>query len=287
MKNPDTTVLMPVHGLAPFLNEAIRSVLAQTRRELELLIVFDRPHQSAIDAVKEFQKVDHRIRSIHSTTPGISAALNLGISQSNTTLIARLDCDDVMEAERLEKQEFVMHDESIVCAGSQLGIMDSNGINIRYTHYPTGSTSIKASLRIRNVVAHPSVIFRKAAFELAGGYREQFNGSEDYDLWIRLSRIGRIVNIDQVLTKYRVHDNQASGKNKEIQIKLDADVRLINFNKLTDKPGLNSALFINKAIHSSQIQRIKYMVLAILNNPFTVGRFLIWQYIPEVFSNDR
>lgn len=287
MNTPNITVLMPVHGLAPYLGEAISSVLAQTKGEIELLIVFDRPEQNAIDTVKEFEKIDGRIRSIHSSEPGISAALNLGISQSNTALIARLDCDDVMDPERLEKQELVLQDERIVCAGSQLRIMNSNGIAIRYTHYPTGASAIKSSLRIRNVVAHPSVTFRKAAFDLVGGYREQFNGSEDYDLWIRLSRIGRIVNMAQPLTNYRIHENQASGKNKEIQIQLDASVRLNNFKKLTDKSGIISALLINKAINSSGHQRLWRMVLATLINPFAVIRFLIWQYIPEVFANDR
>jgi glycosyltransferase involved in cell wall biosynthesis len=287
MKSPKTTVLMPVYGEAPYLNEAIRSVLAQTRKELELLIVFDRPDRHAIDTVKKFENSDDRIRSIYSSTPGISAALNLGISQSNTALIARLDCDDVMDPERLEKQESVLQDESIVCAGSQLRIMDQNGITIRYTHYPTSTSAIKSSLRIRNVVAHPSVVFRRTAIDIAGGYRSEFNGAEDYDLWIRLSRIGHILNMGEPLTSYRIHKNQASARNKEIQIQLDANVRMDNFRKFTDKPGLVSALLINRAINSSGVRRMKDMVLAAFINPLVVSRFVIWQYVPEAFSNDR
>jgi glycosyltransferase involved in cell wall biosynthesis len=240
-----------------------------------------------VATIEKFQAIDQRIRIVHSTTPGISAALNLGITEANTNLIARLDCDDVMEPERLEIQESVLRDERIVCVGSQIRIMDHSGRTVRYTHYPTKYAAIRSSLRIRNVVAHPSVMSRKSSIGLAGGYRSEFNGAEDYDLWIRLSRIGRIVNIALPLTNYRIHENQVSSRNKEIQTHLDANVRRNNYRKLMDKPGLISALLINEAISKSGIKRMFRMVLATCINPFAVTKFLIWQYIPEVFSNDR
>jgi len=287
MTIPNITVLMPVHGEAPYLEQAIDSVLSQTCAEFELLIVFDRPEQKTLATVEKFRSNDKRIRSIHSTTQGISAALNLGLAHTNTLLVARLDCDDVMERERLEKQESILRDERIVCVGSQLRIMDENGGTLRYTHYPTKHFEIESSLRIRNVVAHPSVMFKKSAVNLAGGYRSEFNGSEDYDLWIRLSRIGRIVNMNRPFTNYRLHQNQASARNKEIQTQLDAKVRKNNYTKLRHKPGLASALLINKAINVSGVTRIGLMTLAVIKSPSTVIKFLVWQYIPEVFSNDK
>ncbi len=287
MKLLNTTVLMPVHGEAPYLNQAIDSVLTQTKKELELLIVFDRPGQQAVKIVEKYQSEDKRVRSIHSTSPGISAALNYGLLQTHTPFIARLDCDDVMHHERIERQESILLDERVVCVGSQLRIMDVNANTVRYTHYPTRHFEIESSLRIRNVVAHPSVMFRKNAVIDAGGYRPEFNGSEDYDLWIRLSRIGRIVNINQAFTNYRIHQNQTSSKNKEIQLQLDANVRESNFTRLRDKPGMLSAFLINEAINSSGISRISRMILATFANPLVVIRFLIWQFIPEVFSNDK
>jgi glycosyltransferase involved in cell wall biosynthesis len=278
---------MPVHGEAPYLDQAIKSVLVQTRREFELLIVFDRPGQQAVETVEKFQYEDERIRSIYSYSPGISAALNYGLLQSHTPFIARLDCDDVMHRERIEIQESILLDERVVCVGSQLRIMDVNGNTVRYTHYPTRHFEIASSLRIRNVVAHPSVMFRKNVVINAGGYRPEFNGSEDYDLWIRLSRIGRIVNINQAFTNYRIHQDQTSSKNKEIQLQLDANVRETNFTRLRDKPGMQSAFLINEAINSSGISRISRMILATFANPLAVIRFLTWQFIPEVFSNDK
>jgi glycosyltransferase involved in cell wall biosynthesis len=287
MKIPNTTVLMPVHGEAPYLDQAIKSVLVQTRKEFEFLIVFDRPGPQAVETVEKFQYEDERIRSIYSISPGISAALNYGLLQSHTPFIARLDCDDVMHPERLERQESILQDERVVCVGSQLRIMDVNGNTFRYTHYPTRHFEIASSLRIRNVVAHPSVMFRKYVVINAGGYRPEFNGSEDYDLWIRLSRIGRIVNINHAFTNYRIHQNQTSSKNKEIQVQLDANVRESNFTRLRDKPGMLSALLINEAINSSGISRISRMILASFANPLVVISFLTWQFIPEVFSNDK
>jgi glycosyltransferase involved in cell wall biosynthesis len=287
MKSLNTTVLMPVHGEARYLDEAIYSVLAQTKKELELLIVFDRPELKVIQIVEKFQNMDKRIRSVYSTTPGISAALNLGLTECKTELVARLDCDDMMDSKRIEKQELLFLNENVVCVGSQLRIMNEDGRTVRFTHYPINSFGLKSSLRIRNVVAHPSVMFRKKAVDFAGGYRSEFNGAEDYDLWIRLSRIGDLVNIPEPLTNYRIHENQTSGRNKDIQVKLDANVRKNNYTKLTEKPGLLSALLINEAINRSGINRINKMVLAMFISPLAVARFLIWQYFPEVFSNDR
>jgi glycosyltransferase involved in cell wall biosynthesis len=287
MKTPNTTVLMPVHGEARYLDEAISSVLSQTSKNFELLIVFDRPDFEAIQIVERYQKMDSRVRSVHSTTPGISSALNLGLSESKAELIARLDCDDVMDSKRVEKQELFFLDEQVVCVGSQLRIMDQHGTTVRFTHYPSNSFALKSSLRIRNVVAHPSVMLRKKAVNFVGGYRSEFNGAEDYDLWIRLSRIGQIVNIPEPLTNYRLHENQTSGRNKDFQVKLDANVRRDNYKRLKDKPGLMSALLINEAINRSGMKRINRMALAALVNPLAVAKFLMWQYFPEVFSNDR
>lgn len=287
MRNPNITVLMPVHGQAPFLEKAIESVLAQSIKDLELLVIFDRPNEDAISTVERYKAGDVRIRTLFSTTPGISAALNQGLAESNSALIARLDCDDVMEKNRLREQETILQDDRIVCVGSQLRIMDENGNTLRHTHYPTKPASIKSSLRIRNVVAHPSVMYRKTAISLVGGYRPEFNGAEDYDLWIRLSKIGQIVNINQPLTHYRIHENQVSVKNKETQISFDAKIRSINFARLRDRPGLFSALLINKAINSSGFKRVTRMGLATIVNPLVVTRFLKWQFIPEVLSNDK
>jgi hypothetical protein len=130
-------------------------------------------------------------------------------------------------------------------------------------------------------------MLRKKAVNFVGGYRSEFNGAEDYDLWIRLSRIGQIVNIPEPLTNYRLHENQTSGRNKDFQVKLDANVRRDNYKRLKDKPGLMSALLINEAINRSGMKRINRMALAALVNPLAVAKFLMWQYFPEVFSNDR
>jgi glycosyltransferase involved in cell wall biosynthesis len=252
------------------------------------LIIFDRPHLDTVKIVDKYQIMDRRIRTAHSTTPGISAALNLGLSLTSNELVARLDCDDVMDKSRLEKQQLILKDDRIVCVGSQLRIIDENDNEIRFTHYPTTSHSIKSSLKIRNVVAHPSVMYRKRAVEIAGGYRTEYNGAEDYDLWIRLSKVGQILNLAEPLTNYRIHDNQYSSKNSHVQIKLDGDVRLNNFSHLRERPGLASAIFINKAINSSGlVKRVGMAGIAMLLNPLAFIKFILWQVIPEVVSHGK
>jgi glycosyltransferase involved in cell wall biosynthesis len=286
MKIPLVSVLMPIHGRTPFLKEAIESVLSQTYSDLHLVIIFDRPDENARKIVNEFELKDSRVMSFNSENPGISNALNLGIEQTTSPFLARIDCDDLMEKNRVEIQiKCLANEEAIVCIGSQLQIIDSTGAELRLTHYPTESNSIEKSLKIRNVIAHPSVMYRREAVFAAGLYRSEFNGAEDYDLWLRLAKIGKIINIQTPLTKYRIHNNQFSYANRSQQIYLDSRVRDANstegiFNKLE----LFCALQINLAIAARGFSRLLHAALALLVVPHLFIHFLIYQVRPEVTS---
>ena len=220
------SVVLPCHGSLPYIQETVDSLIHQTFSEFEVIVVNDRIAYEDIDYVKELSRLDSRFRVVDSYGHGISAALNTGISHTNSNFIARIDADDIMDLLRLEiqHQEITLRKE-VLCVGSQLKIINEFGKLIRHTNFPEYCDQIREMMTLRNVVAHPSVLFRKDAFLKVGSYRSFFDGAEDYDLWLRLIKSGEIVNLHESLTSYRIHSAQETRKNREIQQKMDSVTR--------------------------------------------------------------
>ena len=143
---------------------------------------------------------------------GISNALNSGIAVSCSEFIARLDADDIILPNRIEKQySFLVENPQFVLVGTQMTLFKSVGKeSIRITTYPVHNSAIKSVLRMKNCIGHPTVMFRKSIFYSAGQYRSYFNGAEDFDLWIRMSNLGKFKNLNENLTLYRISETQYS-----------------------------------------------------------------------------
>jgi glycosyltransferase involved in cell wall biosynthesis len=230
MKKYLISVVLPCHGSLPYIQETISSLLAQTFDDFEVILVNDRVALSDLDFVLSLRKLDSRFQIVKSIGEGISNALNTGITTSNSNLIARIDADDVMDSERLKVQFREMQlNNRVSCMGSQLKIVNESGDLLRYTNFPTSSREISEMMKLRNVVAHPSVLFRKEAVTRVGSYRSFFDGAEDYDLWLRLLRSGEIMNLKQPLTSYRIHPTQETAKNRDVQQEMDSLTRFYAF----------------------------------------------------------
>ena len=245
MSGARVTVVLPVFGEAPFLKDAVGSILNQDLEKWTLKIVLDRPSSSAIAISKNFSLRDPRIEYLQSERPGIGAALNLGIENSTTKFIARLDADDLMEPHRLSEQLGEMDEqEGLVVLGSQSTYVDQDGKKIGVSSLPTSEAAIKYCLTKFNVISHPTVMMLRTALIEVGGYEEKFDGVEDYFLWLQLSRIGTMRNSDSRLTSYRFHPNQTTWKSKETLNLLCCLARLEYFGLET---GLNPEKWIEYA----------------------------------------
>lgn len=230
MNSPSVSIVLPCHGFLPYLRETVESVLCQSFHNFELLLVRDRIATSDLGLVNNIVKMDNRIRALDSSGAGISHALNSGIKEARSSLIARIDADDMMDPQRIEHQfREISSQSSVLCVGSQLRIINEIGEFLRYTNFPTSPKRIRKMMMLRNVVAHPSVIFRKESVLKVGLYRAFFDGSEDYDLWLRLLRDGEIINLPEPLTTYRVHEDQQTRKNRELQQEMDAFTRFSSY----------------------------------------------------------
>jgi len=210
-KVPEVSVLMPVHGHAPFLENAIESVENQTLLNFEFIIVLDRVGKDAKSLLKKKAKLNKKIKIISSKSPGISSALNAGLNHCKSPYVARLDSDDLMQPQRLKIQKlFLDNNGKIDCVGSQIIKINADDVAIGRSYLPEMPTEISNVLPFRNCIAHPSVMFRKNAVTRIGGYRTEFDGCEDYDLWLRIDKGNNLKNIEMILTSYRIWPKQST-----------------------------------------------------------------------------
>ncbi len=209
----DVSVVIPIHGNPIYLNETLESLEFQSFENFEVIAVLDRA-DAWVDKLLNSTKIKNReIKVLISNFPGISAALELGILESRGQMIARIDSDDTMESERLAIQfNYLVKHSDISIVGTQINYINSQGLRIGMSNYPESRSTIRAILPIRNCIAHPSVMMRRNIFEDIQGYRSEFNGAEDYELWLRAANKFGIVNISQKLTNYRLWENQLTNQ---------------------------------------------------------------------------
>lgn len=216
------SVLIPVHGNAEFILEAVDSVLLQLNVEFEIILILDRVTFSCLERLKSVAD-DPLIRIIESSKPGISNALNLGARSSRYNILARLDSDDLMAPHRLSKQlQLLVNSPNINVVGSSIQLIDAENHLLGTKKFPTKSSQIQDLLQYRNCIAHPAVMMRKSVFMALNGYRPEFEPAEDYDLWLRMSAQHEFgfFSIPEPLTLYRIHSSQVSAMNRIRQLRV-------------------------------------------------------------------
>ncbi|MGR3290753.1 MAG: glycosyltransferase family 2 protein [Paracoccaceae bacterium] len=202
--DPRISVIMAVHNIAEHLGMAIESILEQTFRDFEFVIVDDGSTDQSPAILAGYAKRDSRVRVISQEKSNHPAALNAGIGASSAPLIARMDADDVAMTYRLSRQlSYLDRHEKIVCLGTSVKIIDGTGKFRRTRRARTGAQIVMRTLPKRNVINHPTVMMRRDALEAVGGYCDRFNLCEDYDLWLRLLSVGEISNLSEPLLNYR------------------------------------------------------------------------------------
>jgi len=198
------TVLMPCYNAADYIADAIRSVLAQTFRDFELLIINDGSTDNTVDLIKSF--TDERITLIEQVKQGIAAALNNGLKHARTSFIARFDADDICFAERLEKQyNFMLSNPEVIVIGSGANYVDDAG-NYIFTHFP----QVVSNEEIQHLpfyicpFIHASVMFKKD-FVTIYGYNINAHSFEDHLLWLQLKQKGKMYNMHEPLLNVRLN----------------------------------------------------------------------------------
>lgn len=205
---PGVSVLMPVYNAARYLAEAIESILAQTFREFELVIVDDGSSDRSPAIIDAYARRDARIKVIRRANTGIVGALNDAIGQSKGDLLARMDADDVSLPQRLEKQVAYMreHDECVALGARVIGI-DPYGCVLFQSEHKLTHDEIDAELLngVGWAIVHPVSMIRRDALQRVGPYRKEWQYVEDLDLFLRLAETGKLANLPDQLLRYRQH----------------------------------------------------------------------------------
>lgn len=215
MKNKTlVSVVMPAYNAQKYITGAIESVLNQTLKNLELIIVNDFSADNTLKIINSFAKKDPRIKIINNTARlNIAGSLNKGINMASSNIIARMDADDISLPNRLEIQyKLINNSKNIAVVGANIIVMDIDGNEMAIRSYPSSSKELKACLFKYSPFAHPVVCFRKNMFEQVGGYNPKYTPTEDLDLWFRLGSKYGFRSVKEPLLKYRLYKDSSSHK---------------------------------------------------------------------------
>lgn len=207
-------VLMPVFNVASTIEESVRSILSQTITDFRIVLVDDGSTDGTGEILRRMAGEDCRITVITTENRGIVDALNTGIEACEAPIIARLDGDDLSFPDRLQRQLGYLQDnpDCIAVAGNVWHIDEhGNRTGVR-SFFPAEVVSDPYRAHCTEpYLMHPFLMVRSEALRKVGGYRYVFH-AEDTDLYWRLSDVGRLHNLPDLLGEYRIHDKSVSGR---------------------------------------------------------------------------
>jgi glycosyltransferase involved in cell wall biosynthesis len=207
------SVLLPVHNAASQVSAAVRSVLSQTCRNLELIVVDDGSTDGSAAVVERFD--DARLRVVRlPANQGLSAALNAGLRAARGELIARQDADDVSNPVRLERQVAALRGRpELALVGCQAWLITPAGSVVGAVDRPVEPSTVRWYGLLDNPFIHTAVMFRATIVrDELGGYDAAFDPySQDFDLWSRLLARYPAANLPDRLVSYRMSDTSIIG----------------------------------------------------------------------------
>jgi len=257
MKNaPLISVVLPVYNVAPYIKEALDSVLNQTIQDFEIIVIDDCSTDNTLEVIESIK--DARIRIIKkSENKGLIDSLNIGFTEAKGEFIARMDGDDLNTPDRFEKQLHILQNNSeITACGCWLQCFGTSNKIIKHKQY---HKEIQAHLLLSNSMSLGATMLKTSAYR-SFKFDETKLHAEDYDFWAKTAWESKMYNIQEVLYLYRVHDKQVSTKHKSIQIQGDIEIKLFLFKKLkydtvifTDVM-ITKLLLLNKPIEIKEIK---------------------------------
>jgi glycosyltransferase involved in cell wall biosynthesis len=238
-KNPTVTVVMSVYNGEKYLRDSIDSILGQTFKDFEFIIIDDGSTDNTHKILKSYK--DPRIVLIARENKGLVASLNEGIGKAKGKYVARQDADDLSHPERLERQyKYISTHKDVAVSATYIMEINLSGKEHNQRRVMSNEISngfLETSMLSFNPIAHGSVMFDKQLFNKAGGYLENYWPAEDYELWSRMSQLGSLTVIRDKLYYFRVNPEGISlsmpdeQKKKVFQIQKEHLSSLLEKNK--------------------------------------------------------
>lgn len=223
---PQVSVIMPVYNAGRFIRAAVDSVLEQSYRDWELILIDDGSRDASPSMLAAYD--DARIIKLRNDeNRGLISALNRGVEAARAPLLARLDADDIAEPCRLEKQVAAMRRRpELDLLGTWTIEIDADDQPIGEFSFPASEALIRWGMTITNVIYHPTVMMRRQRMEEIGAYDPAFLHAEDYDLFTRILMAGgRVAMLPERLIRYRRTAGQISSLHVDQQQSAGAEIR--------------------------------------------------------------
>lgn len=212
---PKVSVVMPAYNAEKYIGEAIDSILNQTYKDFELIIINDGSTDDTREIILKYE--DPRIIFLENEkNSGIVITLNKGLDQASGEYIARMDADDIAVYDRFEKQvAYLESNHTVGALGTGIRIFGEN-VEQQERVFTTNSEQLKAELLFNSCMAHPTVMMRRSnLIDNDLRYSEKFSGREDFALWWEIVKVSKVANLPDILLNYRIHKKQITqNKNK-------------------------------------------------------------------------
>jgi len=214
---PIVSVVMSVLNGGQYLRQAVESILSQTFRDFEFIVIDDGSTDETWSILSDYVARDERLVLLRNDgNLGYTRSLNRGLSQAKGVYIARQDADDVSDVHRLESQVALLDaNRAVGLVSCWIEVIDAEGHSVSPAEFDffikaTDNETIHQQLLIDSFICHGSVMVRRECLDRIGNYDVALEPTEDYDLWLRLSEVAQMMLVAQPLYCYRYHPDSVS-----------------------------------------------------------------------------
>lgn len=248
MPNPPITVVVPTYNGAPYLRQALESVIGQTFKDFEVIVIDDASTDGSFEIAKEYAANDSRFKLIQNEKNlGFAGNRNKAISLASGRYIAWQDQDDISLPDRLELQFSLLEsDARLAMVGGAMMVFDETGeLGIR--RYPVNDDEIRRMIFRFSPIALPACMMRTSALLEVGGYSERWSPAGDLDMTFKIGLTHKLANIPQVAIRYRTHNNSATKHHLK---RIEKDSVRLRFNYAKSRSyRMTSMDFIYNVVH--------------------------------------
>lgn len=224
---PLVSIIMPVYNNADYLVDALNSIISQTYKNWELIVVDDASTDASYGLIKNFSDYSSRIRVVRNKkNVGVGKSLDKGISIAKGDFIARMDADDISFSKRLEWQvEYLLNNLDVVAVGGQVKLMDSKGRLFGKKNFPLSHNELYEMLYYAVPIQHPSLVVNRKLLPKDFSWYDGIRKSQDLHLFFKLTNYGKLGNIEQYVLKYRYYSGGNSLVNPKDTFKYVRRIR--------------------------------------------------------------
>jgi len=218
--NPLVSILIPVYNGSEFLDETLQSIFQNTYRNFEIILVDDGSTDTSRTKCRNYAKKYKNVFFYYfRKNKGMTRCLNFGIKKAKGKYIARINQDDLMTRTRLSKQvKFLQTHPNYVVVGGAIQLFTDKKEKFDTIYFPKTDKQIRSQWLMVSPYSDPTVMYRKNTWKKTEGYSQYFWPADDVHMWYQLGSIGKMANLNCILTKVRWHNDCGSIKSHKRQI---------------------------------------------------------------------